>query len=381
MKSKIVDAVKSSKKHFESPDFLEQLLKGGYELAARDEVFKNLSNKVNLVEKEAKIDSSNKVADIKISMPNAIIEFGHNGTWQTQTENTGLYNKVVSDINKFKDEPTVQTIYTIDFLTDIKTINENALNKIKGYEKQKIGLSRESATKKIETVKKLLHDYECRNDNDVFQLKFENVNSGFEVDIYIFILGPFPAKGRAKLLSDRDLDFLINCKENELRRLYIFLNKNRNHRTLLKRNIVESHYGSKKELVDKIIDRICTLVPDKSYLMLIQHLANSSSFSPIPIPNIDDCTSWESSNNSNIENLKSPSFEIKLFEEKLLEMNSHYLEQKDGYTIFNERYRRELRPRLNKTLYNPEYLFGTPSFSYYLPLIIFIGSLRQKYSK
>jgi hypothetical protein len=190
MKEDILNALKRAKREFESDGFLNKLLKGGYELEARN-ILKSYLPNTRGYEHEVKIPGTNKIADLVLYPSFEIADFGHNGTWQTQTRRTGLVNKIKSDIDKYIKEPEVSVVYTVGFLTDIVEINKDKIDKVINYEEAKLKLTRELADKRINLVISELNYLEKEHGNELEYEVINNSNQGFEIDMYVFVLGPY----------------------------------------------------------------------------------------------------------------------------------------------------------------------------------------------
>lgn len=190
MKKEIIESLKEAKLEFESKSFLDYLLKGGYELVARNIIYDNIQGKERYG-KEERVKGTNKVADLVLYPELSIADFGHNGTWQTQTTNTGLVNKMKRDINKYVNLGCIPAVYTVGFLTDIRVINIELRRRVRGYVDKKVSLTRETADKRINVVLNELSRIELKAGNAFEYRKYTNINDGFVVDIYVFVLGPY----------------------------------------------------------------------------------------------------------------------------------------------------------------------------------------------
>jgi hypothetical protein len=187
MRDELIIALENSRNTFESADFLPNLLGGGYELLARNIVYQNLPTNQDF-DTEFQIPNTNLVADLRHAN-HEIAEFGHNGTWQTQTLNTGLINKVNQDRIKFFNVPNIEAIYNVGFLTDIVHINHNAIDQILHYQNAIVNLNRDTAFHRIATV---IDEFtRMEEPHRVLQpIVFNNAHNGFIVHIYAFVLGP-----------------------------------------------------------------------------------------------------------------------------------------------------------------------------------------------
>lgn len=185
-------AILESKREFESNEFLPQLLRGGYELMARNTIYDNLPESIkSSFATEQYVPGTRKIADILDVKTGTLIDFGHNGTWQTQTIKNGLINKVLDDALKYILEPNIHEVYCLGLLTDIVTINNDMRELVTKYETTKFNLKRKSALKKINTVTNGLKLLDNKFNNEIVNHKFTNTNRGFEVDVHLFLLGPF----------------------------------------------------------------------------------------------------------------------------------------------------------------------------------------------
>jgi hypothetical protein len=188
MRDELIIALENSRNIFESEEFLPNLLGGGYELLARNIVYHNLPINQDFAT-EYPIPNTNLIADLIRLEPYEIAEFGHNGTWQTQTLNTGLINKVNEDRIQFVNVPNIEAIYNVGFLTDIVQINHNEIDQILHYRDAIVNLNRMKAVNKITTV---IEEFtRMEEPHGVLQpIVFNNAHNGFIVHIYAFVLGP-----------------------------------------------------------------------------------------------------------------------------------------------------------------------------------------------
>lgn len=192
LKHELNRAIDASKHDFESELYLLPYVSGGDELLARNTIlyYLNRNNKSGF-KKEGEIEGTKKIADIFTADKKSVIDFGHNGTWQTQTTKTGLVNKVKSDIRKYIVEESIEEVYCVGILTDIIKIDPDFSYLVVNYRKNIINLTRTSATEKINFVKSELASLDKEFQNTLVHHKFKNLSKGFEVDIHFFLLGPF----------------------------------------------------------------------------------------------------------------------------------------------------------------------------------------------
>jgi len=198
MKNKIISVVNSVNFKNELKNNVNVFINGGYELLIRNIVlgglrtkfpsesymsevpFKNNGGKV--IMDLVRYDSSGEIVEI--------CDFGHNGTFQTQTLRIGLINKTKSDINKYVSRG-FKRVNTFGILTDIKYIkNNNLLVHYKENIIKNIVNSKKRGVK-IDTVKNYLENMELTNGNILFHKSFPIVTEEINIEPHIFICGSY----------------------------------------------------------------------------------------------------------------------------------------------------------------------------------------------
>jgi hypothetical protein len=198
MKNRIINILKSTSFKEALHENSNTLIKGGYELLFRniilDQLRKrhpsdNYGSEIELWHNGRKVvidlvryDKKGKIQEI--------CDFGHNGTWQTQTFNTGLIDKTKHDINKYVS-CGIKKVFTLGVLTDIEFVKDPAL--LVHY-KRSILLATRNSSKRMEriaTVTEFLRNMEQEHGNMLFHRSYPIISTQFKVEPHIFLCGSY----------------------------------------------------------------------------------------------------------------------------------------------------------------------------------------------